>query len=38
LDAALEEITKYRGVLYDPAVVDSCLALFREKKFEFGFD
>jgi PAS domain S-box-containing protein len=35
LDAALEEITKNRGTLYDPVVVDSCLALFREKKFEF---
>ena len=37
LDAALEEITKYRGVLYDPAVVDSCIALFRENKFVFDF-
>jgi len=35
LDAALDEITRGRGTLYDPAVVDSCLALFREKKFEF---
>jgi PAS domain S-box-containing protein len=33
LEAALEEITKQRGVLYDPAVVDSCVVLFREKKF-----
>ena len=33
LDAALEEITKYRGELYDPVVVDSCIALFRENKF-----
>jgi PAS domain S-box-containing protein len=38
LEAALEEITKHRGVLYDPKVVDSCLALFREKNFEFSFD
>jgi PAS domain S-box-containing protein len=37
-EAALEEITKNRGVLYDSAVVDSCLALFREKKFEFNFE
>ncbi len=35
LDAALEEITKQRGVLYDPLVVDSCIRLFRENKFAF---
>jgi HD-GYP domain-containing protein (c-di-GMP phosphodiesterase class II) len=35
-DAALEEITRQRGVYYDPAVVDSCIALFREKRFEFN--
>lgn len=35
LDSALEEIARQRGVLYDPAVVDSCIALFREKKFTF---
>jgi PAS domain S-box-containing protein len=35
LDAALDEITKNRGVLYDPKVVDSCLALFRENTFHF---
>ncbi len=34
-DAALEEITKHRGVLYDPVVVDSCISLFRDKKFVF---
>jgi PAS domain S-box-containing protein len=33
MDAALEEITKYRGELYDPVVVDSCIALFRDHKF-----
>ena len=33
IDAALEEITRHRGVLYDPAVVDSCIALFRDNKF-----
>lgn len=33
VDAALDEITKHRGVLYDPAVVDSCIALFRDNKF-----
>lgn len=33
VDAALDEITKHRGVLYDPVVVDSCIALFRDNKF-----
>jgi PAS domain S-box-containing protein len=35
VDAALEEITRNSGVLYDPEVVDSCIALFRENKFNF---
>jgi len=35
LDVALQEISRYRGELYDPAVVDCCLALFREKRFSF---
>ena len=35
MDAALEEITRNRGVYYDPEVVDSCIALFQKKKFEF---
>jgi PAS domain S-box-containing protein len=34
LDAALDEITKQRGIRYDSDVVDSCIALFRDKKFE----
>lgn len=33
IDAALEEIIAHRGVSYDAAVVDSCVALFREKAF-----
>ncbi len=32
---ALEEITKDKGILYDTEVVDACLKLFTEKKFEF---
>jgi response regulator RpfG family c-di-GMP phosphodiesterase len=32
---ALEEISQNRGVLYDPEVVDACLKLFKEKRFEF---
>ncbi len=31
LDAALEEIEKNKGTLYDVVVVDACLRLFREK-------
>ena len=32
---ALEEISKNRGILYDPEVVDACVKLFKEKKFKF---
>ncbi|MDP3097621.1 MAG: response regulator [Syntrophales bacterium] len=34
IDAALEEIEKNRGVLYDNTVADACLRLFREKGFQ----
>lgn len=34
-DAALEEIERNRGRLYDAAVVDACLRLFREKGFSW---
>ena len=33
LEAALEEIEKNKGILYDNFVVDACLRLFREKGF-----
>ena len=33
--AALAEIERGRGRLYDPASVDACLKLFREKGFKF---
>ncbi|MDD5168153.1 MAG: PAS domain S-box protein [Syntrophales bacterium] len=33
IDAALEEISKNRGLLYDPEVVDACLRLFLEKEY-----
>lgn len=36
LEVALEEISKYRGVRYDPAVVDACLHLFRDKGFSLS--
>ena len=35
IDAALEEISQNRGILYDPEVVDACLGLFKEKGFKF---
>jgi PAS domain S-box-containing protein/putative nucleotidyltransferase with HDIG domain len=35
IDAALEEIEKNKGILYDEKVVDVCLRLFREKGFTF---
>lgn len=34
LEPALEEITRHRDALYDPAVVDACLRLFKEKGFK----
>ena len=33
IEVALAEITKQRGVHYDPRVVDACLALFREQHY-----
>jgi len=35
IDAALEEISQNKGILYDPEVVDVCLKLFKEKGFKF---
>ncbi|KAF0159074.1 MAG: response regulator receiver [Syntrophaceae bacterium] len=34
IDAALNEIEKNKGTIYDEAVVDACLKLFREKEFK----
>jgi PAS domain S-box-containing protein/putative nucleotidyltransferase with HDIG domain len=36
LAAALAEIRQNRGRLYDPAVVDACIAVFEQDKFEFS--
>ena len=36
LDAALGEIMKQRDTLFDPAAVDACVVLFREKGFTFA--
>jgi HD-GYP domain-containing protein (c-di-GMP phosphodiesterase class II) len=35
IEMALQEITKYRGILYDADSVDACVKLIREKKFKF---
>ena len=32
---ALEELIRNKGKLYDPEVVDTCVKLFKEKKFSF---
>ncbi len=34
-DAALNEISQKKGILYDPKVVDACLTLFRKQGFGF---
>jgi putative two-component system response regulator len=34
IDAALAEIEKNRGILYDNTVADTCLKLFREKGYQ----
>ena len=34
IEMALQEITKYRGILYDADSVDACVKLIREKKFQ----
>jgi PAS domain S-box-containing protein/putative nucleotidyltransferase with HDIG domain len=36
IDAALAEIEHGRGIAYDPAAVDACIALFRNKGFTFN--
>jgi len=36
IEAALEEIEKNNGILYDNAVVDACLRLFREKGYHLN--
>lgn len=35
VEAALEEIYKNRGVLYEPEVVDACISVFRSESFTF---
>lgn len=35
IDKALEEISKNKGRLYDPDVVDACMAVIKNGAFEF---
>ena len=35
IEKAIKEILQYRGALYEPAAVDACVALFRDKGFRF---
>jgi len=35
VDKALEEIERNKGILYEPAAVEACLRLFREKGFKW---
>jgi HD-GYP domain-containing protein (c-di-GMP phosphodiesterase class II) len=34
IEAALEEIEKNKGILYDDTVAEACLRLFREKGYQ----
>ncbi|PKN36054.1 MAG: hypothetical protein CVU61_00725 [Deltaproteobacteria bacterium HGW-Deltaproteobacteria-19] len=36
IDAAMEEIRKYRGIRYDADVVDACRRLFHDRGFQFA--
>lgn len=36
IDEALREIGRFRGIKYEPSVVDSCCDLFRNKKFRWN--
>jgi putative nucleotidyltransferase with HDIG domain/PAS domain S-box-containing protein len=38
IDEALDEIGQQSSILYDPEIVNICLALFREKNFKFNED
>ena len=35
IDETLKKISKNKGILYEPEVVDTCLRLFKEKEFKF---
>jgi PAS domain S-box-containing protein len=38
IETALEELAQNKGILFDPAVVDACARLFRDRGFAFGRD
>ena len=35
IEKALEEISRHKGILYDPKIVDICVALFTEERFTY---
>jgi HD-GYP domain-containing protein (c-di-GMP phosphodiesterase class II) len=35
IDAALEELTKNKGILYEEGIVDACIKLFTARGFKF---
>lgn len=35
IDESLAEISKYKNILFDPEVVDTCIKIFKEKGFKF---
>lgn len=35
-DVAMDEIRKFKGIQFDPQVVDACLELFEKEGFEFS--
>ena len=37
IEVALAAIEKNSGLLFDPAIVEACITLFRNKGFNFGF-
>jgi PAS domain S-box-containing protein/putative nucleotidyltransferase with HDIG domain len=38
IDVALDEITKNKGLLFDPQVVEACVMLFREKSYRLNLN
>jgi HD-GYP domain-containing protein (c-di-GMP phosphodiesterase class II) len=36
IEAALEEISKNKGTLYEPEAVEACLKLFEEKRYHLN--
>jgi len=36
IKTAIDEISKNKGKLYDPKIVDACIKVIRSKKFQFS--